>query len=108
MRISDWSSDVCSSDLCAGAGNWGRSGEVLASLDTAGRYLPVGCDCYPYSASSSTLDLQQVTDEFDIDITWSDPHPEMAGRKLAAVAAQWQVPLREAADRKSTRLNSSH
>src|SRR5690606_39966597 len=40
---------------CAGAGNWGRSGEVLASLDTAGKYLPVGCDCYPYSASSSTL-----------------------------------------------------
>jgi len=84
---------------CAGAGNWGRSQEVLASLDTAGRYLPVGCDCYPYSASSSTLDLKQVTDEFDIDITWSDPHPEMAGRKLATIAAQWQVSLMEAARR---------
>src|SRR5690606_23775427 len=82
---------------CAGAGNWGRSGEVLASLDTAGKYLPVGCDCYPYSASSSTLDLKQVTDEFDIDITWSDPHPGMAGRKLADIAAHWGVPLREAA-----------
>lgn len=84
---------------CAGAGNWGRSHEVLASLDTAGRYRPVGCDCYPYSASSSTLDLKQVTDEFDIDITWSDPHPEMAGRKLADIAAQWQLPLHEAARR---------
>ena len=84
---------------CAGAGNWGRSREVLASLDTAGRYLPVGCDCYPYSASSSTLDLRQVTDEFDIDITWSDPHPDMAGRRLADIAAQWQVPLVEAARR---------
>lgn len=84
---------------CAGAGNWGRSQEVLASLDTAGRYLPVGCDCYPYSASSSTLDLKQVTDDFDIDITWSDPHPEMAGRKLAAIAAQWQTSLIEAARR---------
>src|SRR5690606_5842040 len=84
---------------CAGASNWGRSREVLASLDTAGRYLPVGCDCYPYSASSSTLDLRQVTDEFDIDITWSDPHPDMAGRRLADIAAQWQVPLVEAARR---------
>ncbi|AOB28055.1 N-acyl-D-amino-acid deacylase family protein [Bordetella bronchiseptica] len=84
---------------CAGAGNWGRSGQVLARLDTAGRYLPVGCDCYPYSASSSTLDLKQVTEEHDIDITWSEPHPDMAGRKLAAIAALWGVSLLEAARR---------
>ncbi|CAM4215640.1 N-acyl-D-amino-acid deacylase family protein [Bordetella muralis] len=84
---------------CAGAGNWGRSHEVLASLDTASRYQPIGCDCYPYSASSSTLDLKQVTDEFDIDITWSNSHPEAAGRKLADIAAHWQVPLHEAARR---------
>ncbi|WP_459617354.1 N-acyl-D-amino-acid deacylase family protein [Bordetella sp. 2513F-2] len=84
---------------CAGAGNWGRSGEVLGLLDTAGRMQPVGCDCYPYSASSSTLDLKQVTGEFDIDITWSVPHPGMSGRKLADIAAEWGVPLREAARR---------
>jgi len=84
---------------CAGAGNWGRSREVLASLDTAGRYLPVGCDCYPYAASSSTLDLKQVTSDFDIDITWSAPHPEMAGRTLAEIAAAWNLPLLEAARR---------
>lgn len=84
---------------CAGAGNWGRSREVLASLDTAGRYLPVGCDCYPYAASSSTLDLKQVTSDFDIDITWSSPHPEMAGRTLAEIAADWDLPLLEAARR---------
>ncbi|WP_019936448.1 amidohydrolase family protein [Bordetella sp. FB-8] len=84
---------------CAGAGNWGRSREVLASLDAAGRYLPVGCDCYPYAASSSTLDLKQVTSDFDIDITWSTPHPEMAGRKLAEIAAGWSQPLLEAARR---------
>ncbi|ARP96055.1 N-acyl-D-amino-acid deacylase family protein [Bordetella genomosp. 13] len=84
---------------CAGAGNWGRSRDVLASLDTAGRMVPVGCDCYPYAASSSTLDLKQVTSDFDIDITWSTPHPGMAGRKLADIAAEWQVPLAEAARR---------
>lgn len=84
---------------CAGAGNWGRSREVLASLDTAGRHQPVGCDCYPYAASSSTLDLKQVTSDFDIDITWSTPHPEMAGRTLAEIAADWKLPLSETARR---------
>jgi len=84
---------------CAGAGNWGRSQEVLDSLSTASRLQPVGCDCYPYAAGSSTLDLKQVTSDFDIDITWSTPHPEMAGRTLAAIAADWNVSLMEAARR---------
>lgn len=84
---------------CAGAGNWGRTTEVLARLEKAGRMQPVGCDCYPYSASSSTLDLKQVTDDFDIDITWSTPHPEQAGRKLADIAHDWNLPLLDAARR---------
>ncbi len=84
---------------CAGAGNWGRAGEVLSLLDSAGRMQAVGCDCYPYSASSSTLDLKQVTADFDIDITWSTPCPDMAGRKLADIAADWGVSLLEAAKR---------
>lgn len=84
---------------CAGAGNWGRSGEVLASLERAAQGQQIGCDCYPYTASSSTLDLKQVTSDFDIFITWSDPHPAMAGQTLAAIAEAWQVPLLEAAKR---------
>lgn len=84
---------------CAGAGNWGRTKEVLFKLENAGRMQHVGCDCYPYSASSSTLDLKQVTDEFDIDITWSVPHPEQARRKLSAIAADWNVSLLDAARR---------
>lgn len=82
---------------CAGAGNWGRSGEILKKMEVAAQHHPVGCDCYPYSASSSTLDLQQVTNDFDIVITWSDPHPEQGGKKLADIAAEWQLGLLEAA-----------
>lgn len=82
---------------CAGAGNWGRSGEILQKIERAAEHHPVGCDCYPYSASSSTLDLQQVTSDFDIIITWSDPHPEQGGKKLAEIAAEWQVSLLDAA-----------
>ncbi|WP_062061754.1 N-acyl-D-amino-acid deacylase family protein [Cellvibrio sp. OA-2007] len=82
---------------CAGAGNWGRSGEILKKLETASQNHPVGCDCYPYSASSSTLDLQQVTSDFDIVITWSEPHPEQGGKKLADIAKDWNVSLVDAA-----------
>jgi len=84
---------------CAGVPNWGRSGEVLGALDGAQRWQPVGCDCYPYTASSSTLDPKQVTSDFDIMVTWSEPHPAMGGRLLADIAAEWQVDLHEATRR---------
>ncbi|WP_035061140.1 N-acyl-D-amino-acid deacylase family protein [Andreprevotia chitinilytica] len=82
---------------CAGAGNWGRSVEVIDKIEHAAKGHPAGCDCYPYSASSSTLDLKQVTSDFDILITWSTPHPEMGGKKLADIAAEWNLPLMDAA-----------
>jgi len=84
---------------CAGAGNWGRSGEVLEKIEQAAQEHPTGCDCYPYSASSTTLDLKQVTSDFDILITWSEPEPGMGGKKLADIAAQWNVSLLDAAKR---------
>lgn len=82
---------------CAGTANWGRSVEILEHLHEHQRHQRVGCDCYPYSASSSTLDLNQVTDEFDIFITWSDSHPEMAEKNLVDIAAEWQLPIMDAA-----------
>ncbi|MBO9535029.1 D-aminoacylase [Herbaspirillum sp.] len=84
---------------CAGVENWGRSGEVLQALELAGKHQHVGCDCYPYTASSSTLDLKQVTDAYDIQVTWSDPHPEQGGKMLKQIAAEWQVDLHTAAGR---------
>ncbi|GAB3625215.1 D-aminoacylase [Pandoraea terrae] len=84
---------------CAGVDNWGRSGEVLDAIEKASRFQPIGCDCYPYAASSSTLDLKQVTDDFDILVTWSQPHPEQGGKLLAEIAAGWGVDLMEAAKR---------
>ena len=84
---------------CAGVANHGRSAEVLAAIDEAAGSQEIGWDCYPYTASSSTLDLGQVTDEIDIVITWSDPHPEAGGRLLADVAAAWGTDLLEAARR---------
>ncbi len=84
---------------CAGIDNWNRSSDVLAWLEAAADRHDVACDCYPYTASASTLDLKQVTDAYDILITWSDPHPALGGRLLADVARDWNVPLIEAAQR---------
>lgn len=84
---------------CAGPSNWGRSDEVLASLDRARQYQAVGCDCYPYSRSSSTLDLNQVTGDIEITVTWSTPHPEQAGRRVKEIAADWGVSEQEACKR---------
>ena len=84
---------------CSGIDNWGRSPEVLNALDAARRRQPVGCDCYPYAASSSTLDLRQVDERVMIQITWSKAHPEMAGKTLAEIAEHWQLSQIEAARR---------
>lgn len=84
---------------CAGAANWGRADEVLRAIEAAQEQHAVGCDAYPYIASSSTLDLKQVTDEFEIDITASSPHPEMAGRTLRKIAEHWGTDLLDAAQR---------
>lgn len=84
---------------CAGARQQGRSGDILDRLEHASDAHPVGCDCYPYTASSSTLDLQQVVADTPIMITWSDPEPDQAGRMLRDIAADWGVDLVEAARR---------
>jgi N-acyl-D-amino-acid deacylase len=84
---------------CAGIANWGRSGEVLQALDAARGSQLTGCDCYPYAAGSSTLDVRQVDPRVKITITWSTPHPEVAGQSLARIAEDWGVPQIEAAQR---------
>jgi len=84
---------------CAGIANWGRSGEVLEALELARTAQNAGCDCYPYAAGSSTLDLRQVDERVKITITWSTPHPDMAGKALARIAELWSVSQLEAASR---------
>lgn len=84
---------------CAGPKNWGRSGEVLAAIESSHYHDRVYMDCYPYSAGSSNLDLNQVDEQVDILITRSGPHPEQAPKLLAQIAQEWGVTQREAAQR---------
>jgi len=84
---------------CAGVDNWGRSEDVLHSLEAARTSQAVSWDCYPYAAGSSTLDLRQVDERVEIMITWSKPRPEVAGQTLAQIAQSWQIDQIEAARR---------
>jgi N-acyl-D-amino-acid deacylase len=82
---------------CAGIANWGRSQEVLGFLDEARLKQQIGCDCYPYAAGSSTLDLRQVDERVTITITWSTPHPEIAGKTVKEIAEGWSMRQLDAA-----------
>jgi N-acyl-D-aspartate/D-glutamate deacylase len=84
---------------CSGIANWGRSEEVLSALEAAAASQPVQCDCYPYAASSTILDVRQVDPRVRIFVTWSKPHPEMAGQNLQQIADSWGIEQKEAAER---------
>ena len=74
---------VVSHHKCAGPRNWGRTVQTLAHIDAARTQQPIALDMYPYIAGSTVLRKQMVDGVIDIMVTWSTPHPEMAGRMLA-------------------------
>ncbi len=84
---------------CAGVRNWGRAGATLGLIDSAARAQPVSLDCYPYTAGSTIIRPDLADGEVEILINWSTPHPEMAGRTLKAIAAEWDTTEPIAAER---------
>jgi len=86
---------VISHHKCAGPANWGRTLETLPLIDQLAKEQPVALDVYPYTAGSTVL-REDLVDGIDVLITGSEPHPEMTGRYLAAVAREWGVSDREA------------
>jgi N-acyl-D-amino-acid deacylase len=82
---------------CTGIDNWHRSDEMLKILHSAGREQAVAWDCYPYAASSTTLDPKQVDDRIAITITWSNSYPDLAGQPLSQVAQSWGLSQQDAA-----------
>jgi len=90
---------VVSHHKCAGPRNWGRTVETLAHIDNARAMQPIALDMYPYIAGSTVLRKQMVDGIIDILITWSTPHPEVAGRMLSAIATEWGCSQQEACDR---------
>lgn len=79
-----------------GKANHGRSTQTLALIRQQQRLSPVCFDCYPYTASSSTLLPSRIKDSSRIQITWSKSYPEHAGRDLKDIAEQMGVDQEEA------------
>ena len=79
--------------------NFGRSAETLPKIAAAITKQPLGLDAYPYVASSTVLRKQNIGISLRILVTWSKAHPDVAGRELSAIAADWGVSQEEACDR---------
>jgi N-acyl-D-amino-acid deacylase len=90
---------VVSHHKCVGRDNFGRTSETLPKLEAAMRELKVGLDAYPYHASSTVLRPAMVEFSEKVLVTWSVPHPEVAGRDLADIAAEWSLSTVAAAER---------
>lgn len=77
---------VVSHQKCAGPSNRGRAAELLARLDGASRDIPLAFDAYPYEAGSTLLEAESVRASRRVVVTWSTPHPELAGLELTEAA----------------------
>ncbi|OSZ68846.1 D-aminoacylase [Sphingomonas sp. IBVSS2] len=90
---------VISHHKCTAPENFGKSHATLAMIDACAAHHPIGLDVYPYCASSTVLRPEWVRPDIETVVSWSVPHPDRAGQSLAEIAAEWRVPLHEAAAR---------
>jgi N-acyl-D-amino-acid deacylase len=87
---------IVSHHKCLGQKNFGRSVETLARLEVARQQQRVAWDVYPYTAGSTTLNQELVTQSQSTVITWCDRYPEFAGQELSRVARTLGLPIEEA------------
>ena len=81
---------VISHHKCAMPENYGRSVETLPRIDAAAAAQRVDFDIYPYAAGSTVLMPERLRPDVPVQITWSIPHPECAGRLLDDIAREWK------------------
>jgi len=84
---------VISHHKVVGTPNHGRSAETLPVIERAMRAQKIGLDCYPYCASSTILSASRVGVASKVLVTWSKPHPEVAGMELAQIAKKMQLSI---------------
>jgi N-acyl-D-amino-acid deacylase len=90
---------VISHHKCAMPENFGRSIETLPVIEAAAAGQKVDFDIYPYAAGSTVLMPHRLRKDVPVQITWSVPHPELAGRMLSDIAMEWQIDAKAAAER---------
>lgn len=84
---------------CSMPENYGRSTQTLALLQAAAQMQDVAYDMYPYPAGSTVLMPDRLRDDVRVIVTWSVPHPEMAGKDLGEVARGWNMDRKAAAEK---------
>jgi N-acyl-D-amino-acid deacylase len=82
---------VISHHKVAGVRNHGRSSETLPLIEERMHSQAIGLDCYPYPASSTILSASRAAAAQKTLVTWSKPHPELAGMDLADI----EIPLEQ-------------
>ena len=90
---------VISHHKCSMPENYGRSRETLPAIERGAASQRVDFDMYPYAAGSTVMLPEKIREDIPVQVTWSIPHPEMNGRMLDAVAAEWGLTLKQAATR---------
>jgi N-acyl-D-amino-acid deacylase len=90
---------VISHHKCSMPENYGRAVETLPRIDAASGAQRVDFDVYPYAAGSTVLMPERLRPDVPVQITWSVPHPEVAGRMLDDIAREWGATPREAAEK---------
>ena len=90
---------VISHHKCSMPENFGRSTQTLPMIDRAAAIQNVDFDVYPYAAGSTVLMPHRLRKDVPVQITWSVPHPELAGHMLDDIARAWNLEPQVAAER---------
>src|SRR3546814_8927455 len=115
MRISCWSSDVCSSDLAPNLGQFDRFEQRL-KIAVAETLVPLALDDLEEDRPDHVLGEDLEQDAFVADIAVDQDAVLLQSLEILAVAGDALVDqlvigldrILQFKDRKSTRLNSSH
>jgi len=86
---------VVSHHKLAGSPNHGRSTETLQLIEARMKSQPIALDCYPYCASSTILSASRVAVATKTLVTWSKPHPEVAGMSLDEIRAEMKLSIEQ-------------
>jgi N-acyl-D-amino-acid deacylase len=86
---------VVSHHKVVGTPNHGRSRETLPFIAERLGKQPIGLDCYPYCASSTILTADRAAIATKTLVTWSKPHPEVAGMDLDEIKKKLKLTVEQ-------------
>src|SRR5438094_973379 len=71
------------------------SEETLPLIEARMKSQPIALDCYPYCASSTILSAGRAAVATKTLVTWSKPHPEVAGMDLEEIRRDFKLSIEQ-------------